>query len=296
MDLDDLRALLSVIEHGSAQAAAQATRTSRTTLRRRLENLEAQVGVPLLVRGTSGAVPTPAGLALAARGRPLVEEASAILRSVRELEAEPEGQLRALLPAGLPPWLSGLLFMMARERVPRLEFRATIADDPLSVLRDDVDLVLHFGAAPTRGPWVSTSLISTPERLVASPALLEERGTPTTLEDLLKLPLMSWMPPGEDGRLWPLKQGGGFAVSPMLVSSDVHLVRSFAAAGHGVALLPDADLPDPEGWALVPVMTDLVGRPCALRALVPEAMARLPKGRAILDLIRELLHSLSAAR
>ena len=101
MDLDDLRALISVIDHGSAAAAAAATRTSRTTLRRRLENLEAQVGVPLLIRGTAGAVPTPAGLALAARGRTLVEEA---YRRIREIEAglhledlPPEDALRKLV-------------------------------------------------------------------------------------------------------------------------------------------------------------------------------------------------------
>lgn len=296
MDLDDLRALISVIDHGSAAAAAAATRTSRTTLRRRLENLEAQVGVPLLIRGTAGAVPTPAGLALAARGRTLVEEASALLTSIRSLEAEPEGLMRVLLPAGLPPELIGLLFMIIRQRLPRMEFRCSIADDPLSVLRDDVDLVLHFGQAPSRGPWVSTLVSNTPERLVASPDLLAERGTPRTLDELRALPLLSWLPPGEDGRDWPLCGGGTMTVSPVIICSDVHLVRGFAAAGHGIARVPDGDVPEGPDRVLVPVLPELVGRPCALRALVPEAMIHLPKGRAILDLLREFVTGLAAAR
>ena len=295
MDLDDLRALLSVIDHGSTQAAAAATRTSRTTLRRRLESLEAFVGVPLLVRGTTGAVPTPAGLALAEGGRHLVEEASALLSSVRSADPQPEGLLRVLTPSGMPTALTSVLFAIARERMPRVEFRFSVSDDPLSVLRDDVDLVLHFGPAPTRGPWISTVLVDAPERLVASPAFLEERGAPTTADELRALPLLSWRPPGEDGRSWPMVGGGSLPVSPLLISADIHLLRGLAAAGHGVAFTPDGGIPEPDR-ELVPVLPALIGRPCALRALVPEAMIRLPKGRAAVDLLREFMQGIAAAQ
>lgn len=297
MDLDDLRALLSVIEHGSASAAAEATRTSRTTLRRRLENLEATVGVPLLVRGTGGAVPTPAGLALAARGRVLVQEASAMVAAVRELDATPEGHMRVLVPTGLPPHLLHLALALARERLPRLQFRCDLAEDPLQELRDDVDLVLHFGPPPTHGPWVSTLLAQSPERLLASPDYLAQAGRPARVEELAQHTLLSWKPPGEDGRVWPLVGGGVTEVAPMFVSADVHLVRQLAAAGMGIALLPDGAVPegpDIDG-ALVPVLPDRVGRPCALRALVPEAMIQLPKGRAVLDLVRELAQGAALA-
>lgn len=297
MDLDDLRALLSVIDHGSTQAAAAATRTSRTTLRRRLEALEALVGVPLLVRGSSGAVPTPAGLALAEGGRGLVEGAAALLSAVRDSEYGPEGLVRVLAPVGMPSHLVGLLLQIAREKLPRLEFRLALSEDPLSVLRDDVDMVLHFGAPPARGPWISTVLADAPERLVANPELLAERGAPRTLEDLAQLPLLSWVRPGEDERAWPLRDGGSLPVRPILCSADVHLLRCLAAAGHGVALVPDGGLPEGPDvpGTLVAVLPELVGRPCALRALMPESMLRLPKGRALVDLLKDFMRGLAAA-
>lgn len=290
MDLDDIRALLSVIEHRSVQAASRATRTSRTSLRRRIDALEARVGVPLLVRDVAGAVPTPAGQAIAARGRALIEDAAALLTAVRSMDTAPEGLMRVLVPAGLPPHVVGVVFATTRARFPRLELRVSVCDDPLQELRDDVDLVVHFGAIPTSGSWISTTLARTPERLFASPTYLAEAGTPTTVEELANHVLLSWTPPGGDPHLWPRVEGPPFEVHPVFVCADVHLIRQFASAGHGIALVPDGKLPmSPDMFGeLVPVLDGVVGRACALRAMMPESMAKLPKGRAVLDTCREL--------
>ena len=76
---------------------------SRATLRRRIDQLEARAGVHLVDRTRLGAPLTEAGKVLAARGRLMVNEASALLASVREAGSEPAGELRVLLPIGLPP-------------------------------------------------------------------------------------------------------------------------------------------------------------------------------------------------
>jgi DNA-binding transcriptional LysR family regulator len=59
--------------------------------------------------------------------------------------------------------------------------------------------------------------------------------------------------------VWPLRHGGSFTVEPALIASDVHLLRQCVLAGLGVALLPDALLPDPRGeiGAVVAVLSDL---------------------------------------
>jgi Bacterial regulatory helix-turn-helix protein, lysR family len=53
MDTDGLTALLLVLEHGSFQAAAETSKQLRSSLRRRVENLEAELG-PLLIRQNTG--------------------------------------------------------------------------------------------------------------------------------------------------------------------------------------------------------------------------------------------------
>lgn len=68
MDLEELRAFLTVVDTGSFLAAADSLGVSRTTLRRRVGSLEARAGVTLLESTSQGAVLTEAGQLLAKRG------------------------------------------------------------------------------------------------------------------------------------------------------------------------------------------------------------------------------------
>jgi len=294
MDIDQIKALISVIEHGSLQAAAVATRQSRTTLRRRLQALEDLVGLPLLIHGSEGTQPTPEGLALAERGRALVEEAAQLLAAVRTLQVEPEGEVRVLFPSGLHPDLLALAYAFARARIPRVVFRFAVVDDPLELLRDEVDLVLHFGPTPARGAWISTLVLEAPERLVASPEYLAAMGRPSSLEELGAHPLLCWQAPGEDPARLPLLDGGARPITPAVVAADVHTLRLFAAQGLGIAFVPDPSVHEVPGarGGLERVLPDQVGRSCALRAMVPEAQARLPRGRALLDIVHGVVAAL----
>ncbi len=49
MDLEAIRVLLAVLEHGTVQGAAEALNTARATVRRRLRELEEAAGVALVV-------------------------------------------------------------------------------------------------------------------------------------------------------------------------------------------------------------------------------------------------------
>lgn len=64
MKLEDLRAFVAVVDHGGFRAAADALYLSQPTLTRRVQSLEAELGVPLLDRGPWGLQPTAHGQAL----------------------------------------------------------------------------------------------------------------------------------------------------------------------------------------------------------------------------------------
>ena len=93
MDLEEFRAFIAVVETGSFLAAATNLNLARATLRRRVDALEARAGVPLLERSARGVVVTEAGSLLASRGRHVLQEASALIASVREIGREPVGVL-----------------------------------------------------------------------------------------------------------------------------------------------------------------------------------------------------------
>ena len=294
MDLEELRAFLHVVESGSFLAAADALQVSRTTLRRRVGALEARAGVPLLESTQQGVILTDAGRVLARRGRALEEEAGALLMSIRDLGQEPSGVLRVSLPVGLPPQVLASIFGGLRRAYPRLHVESRFSDNPLAESLVGVDMAVHFGEPPTKGKWLSYVITRVPRHLLASKEYLARTGTPRSLEELAGHELLAWQPPGEDARVWPLRQGGDFAVSPALISSDIHALRHCCIAGLGLGLLPDAQVPDP-GFpteTLVTVLPELVGRDCAVRVTVLEALSDLPKIKMVLDRVRAFVGEL----
>jgi DNA-binding transcriptional LysR family regulator len=291
VNLDDLRALVAVADTGSVLGAAEALRISRATLRRRVADLEAQAGAPLLQPTRLGASLTPAGVELVAHGRQLLHEAGTALAAAREASGGGLGVLQVAAPVGMPPLLMSALIAETWRRVPGVRLNLRFYNDPYDCLREEVHLVFHFGARVPRGAWKTTVLMRMEERLLASADYLAAAGTPQTVADLARHTLLSWSPTDEDPERWPMTGGEALPVSPAMVSADVHLVRQCASQGLGIARVPDAALPaaTEELGALVPVLPGAFCRPITARALVPEGLAVLPQSRALMALVRGFL-------
>jgi DNA-binding transcriptional LysR family regulator len=283
MDPEELRAFLSVVEAGSFLVAAEKLAVSRTTLRRRIGFLEARVGVPLLEATQQGVVLTEAGRRLAVSARGLLAETQAILASVREAGRLPAGVVRFSCPVGLPPHMFVKILVALRGAFPEVRGEARYSDNPLGESLVDVDFAVHFDEPEPSGKWISMPLAPAHERLIATTDYLERCGTPTTIADLARHELLGWRAPGADGRSWPTRDGGYFRVEPRFVSADVHAVRQVCIEGLGIALVPDALLPDPgvpDGF-VVGVLPDLVGRDRFLRVTYPSALAETPNIKMI---------------
>lgn len=112
-DLPTLDLLLSVAETGSVGRAATAHRISQPSASTRLARLERQVGVALLVRTRRGSTLTPAGEAVVAWARGVVDAAQALTDGVQTLRADRSARLRVAASLTiaeylLPPWLLAL--------------------------------------------------------------------------------------------------------------------------------------------------------------------------------------------
>jgi DNA-binding transcriptional LysR family regulator len=297
VDLDELRAFLAVVETGSVAAAADRLGSPRATLRRRLDALEARTGVPLLVRGPQGATLTPHGRALAKGATPILEEASALIRNVREVGVAPEGLVRLALPAGLPPSavIAGLAAL--RARAPGVRLEVSVSSAPISESPEHFDVVVHFGPTPSKARWLTQPLIALRLWALASPHYLASRGSPVHLDDLAGHTLFTWQAPGASASHWPLKSGAELRVAAAAVHSDAHALRHCAAAGLGIALLPDGGLDEPDfpSGALVPVLPESIGREMELSLSVPATLTEIPRIRLFVDAARSLAASLAGA-
>lgn len=294
MDLDDLRILLQVVEHGSVLLAAKRLRVPRTTVRRRIEVLEAELGYPLLFREAHGVRLTPPGAVFVERGRVLLEQARLVFEEARSTVTGGRGPVRVVEPLGLPPEIRARALLATRDACPEMRFDIRAADDPASQLGPHVDLVLHTTPMPGREDWLTRVLMRTPVRALAAPAYLERRGVPRSVGELAGHETLGWCVIDGCASVWPLLAGGEVRVIPWFVGNDGVLVRTLAAGGGGIALLPDNPGVDDSAWApLVPVLPELVGCELVMRVSYQNPARLDARVRELLAPVHTILAGLS---
>jgi DNA-binding transcriptional LysR family regulator len=125
MNLIDLEAFVSVVDHGSIVAAAAALHLTQSAVTRRVQSLEDMLGVSLLDRQTRPLQPTLAG-------RETYEFARPVLSSVSDLKAaitqngEPSGDFRFGLTRSFDDTALARPIQNVRTKFPKLKLHAFV--------------------------------------------------------------------------------------------------------------------------------------------------------------------------
>jgi len=267
MELQDVQALVWVAEHGSLHATAKGRGVSRSTLRRRLDRLEAAVGAPLLVVTARGLTITPAGSLVLEHAGELLSRRAAILERVRGALMAPEGTVKVLSCAGFPPALTGQVMAMASRAYPGVAFDVRTAAQPFAHVDASVDLVVTWADHEPPVGGYSRVFHRVAMQVVGSAAYLEARLHPETLDDLGQHVILH-----EKGTpmAWPLLEGGAHPIHATHRVDDAYLLGCAAAAGVGLALVPKegAGL-HPSFDGLVSVLADVLGGERGVRFFTP---------------------------
>lgn len=291
MDLDELRCFLAVVEEGSMLGAATKLGVPRGTLRRRIDELEARAGVPLLVRSARGVAATEAGAMLVQRGRVLLAEGAALLSAVRQLGCESSELLRLRLPVDLPPAMIVWLLNIIRAQGSHTRLSLQMSDKPLDGGQDNVDLVCHFDGRDSAESWRVITLARVQLQIMASPDYLRRVGRPETVADLDEHDLLSWTSSAHPADRWPLRSGGFIEVEPLASCNHVPSIRAMAGANLGLALVLEGPLhrlglPADD---LVPVLSDVVGTDIEINLSLPRTLGDSARPSRVIALLQEYL-------
>ncbi|AYN43072.1 LysR family transcriptional regulator [Streptomyces dangxiongensis] len=120
LEVRHLRVLCAIADTGSLHKAARQLGLAQPTLSTQLARIERALGAQLFVRTRTGCRPTPLGLVVLSRARPLVAEFAALVTETRAAAARAAGGCRLRIGAtasrAIPGWLR-----LLRARVPRVE-------------------------------------------------------------------------------------------------------------------------------------------------------------------------------
>ena len=237
MDWDNLRFFLALARTGTLVNAARTVQVDHTTVSRRIQALEKQMGVPLFAREASGHRLTEAGRHLL----PQAEAMEAAFLSIESSSLVTQEGLSGLVRVGVPEGLgtqvlAAPLAELARQH-PSLVIDLLALPRLVHLSRREADIVISL-ERPTRGSVVVTKLSDYVLRLYGARDYLAQHAPITSMDDLAEHTFISYV----DDLLFSKQlqflesffQPQHFGLRSTSVLAQYQAVR----AGAGLAILP----------------------------------------------------------
>lgn len=289
LDLSALRGFRTVLREGSFSAAALAMRIPKSTLSKRVADLEAHLGVRLIERSTRTLRATQEGEVLAARADRLLGEAEDIRRALGETHGQPRGHLRLAVPQAIGNLLIGPIAASFRKLHPEVTLEIHFLDRSPDLLEEGFDGCIRLGALEDSSQ-VARRLLYGQAVMVAAPDLpgLDRLHHPS---DLAALPYVGLAAPWSGGLI--LQNGDEELTLPLAAPLQLgsHMaVRDAVIAGAGIAALPRmVATPEIAAGRLVRVLPEWTTPKKAVSFVYPSAQSVTARLRAFIDHLAKAL-------
>lgn len=274
IDLNDVRLLMQVVEHGSFTAAARATGVPKSTISQRIAALERAAGTGLLRRTSRSLSLTEAGAALLPHARAIEDLTRRVELSLLERDGELQGTLRISCSNGLAQFALASIIPLFLTRHPRAAIRVEASNRLVDLIGEGFDLALRGHVGPLKDSSIRQRVVAHASwSLVASPGWIAAHRAPTAPEDVAAGEILCFSPYAPDHQGWRLRRGDEerlLQVEPRLVANDMATLRAAAVAGGGVVGLPSYVLREPlRAGLLVPVLPEWAPEPSSISVLTP---------------------------
>jgi len=182
-DWNDIQYALAVAESGSFVAASERLSVHSTTVARRVQSLEQELGAKLFERRGHGMVPTAAGQALINKAAAMEDTANVIRHEIAGLDGQPSGIIRLAVPEGIGRfWLTPALGEFQR-LYPEILVEVLVDASGTASGRREVDVAIAL--ARPKDPRLITMRVGYAHyNLFAARPYLRLAGTPKSIEEL----------------------------------------------------------------------------------------------------------------
>jgi DNA-binding transcriptional LysR family regulator len=291
MDINDLLIFVRVAQTGSFSKAAKVLQTPVSTVSRRVAELEAHLGIPLLLRTTRSLKMTDVGATYFEHGKTIAAEIEKAESLVTNLQSIPQGKLRITASTEFGNHFLGKIVGEYMKANSQVQVETVLTERVVDLIEEGFDLAIRIGELGDSS-LLARKLGNFDMQMYASPAFLKAHGEPAHCRELPKYECIRFT--AEDqGDHWQLggpgTSGKKSAVQTIQIrgrfsSNNMALIRDFAIAGEGIALMPHflcAD--DIKAGRLKVVLKDWVHSAGPIHAVFPGQRFLLPKVRAFVD-------------
>ncbi len=283
----DLRFFLELARAGTLSGASRRLDVEHTTVARRIDRLETQLGATLFDRSREGYELTEVGLALLPHAEAMEGAALAAAEQIGGAEVAAHGVVRLGVPEVfgvkvVAPLLVGLL-----DQHPDLQIDLLALPRFANLANREADLGVMLDP-PTTGRYVVTRLASFRFYLYASPAYLARHPAIRTQADLARHDFVDYVQDRLASRELSYLNELGFTPRRRMCCSGMTAQIEAASLGMGLMMAPPYAVPD--DGRLVPVLPGFSAERSFWLA-APTDLYRLRRVKVVWDVLREYADS-----
>lgn len=183
MDLNAVNVFVQVVECGSFTHAAESLTMTKSTVSRKLDELEQHLGVRLITRSTRSLVLTAEGERFYHSSQQMLEILSQAELEVSANQDLIRGPLNVVFPVELGHQvLSGYIHQFLLQ-YPHVTMNLELTNREVDIIAEGIDLYAQIGELEDSN-LISRYLTASPRVLVASPDYLQQFGFITSHKDL----------------------------------------------------------------------------------------------------------------
>ncbi|MFC6634677.1 LysR substrate-binding domain-containing protein [Microbulbifer taiwanensis] len=290
LNLNDLFFFVRAVEHGGFAAAARSLGIPKSTISKRVAELEADLDTRLIHRTSRSFTLTDLGRDFFEHARAALIESETAEAVVRSRASEPSGTVRISTSVPVAQVYLAAYLPQIAQRFPRLHLLVDVSDRYVDLVQEGFDFAIrsHFAPLPDSG-LVQRKIMEEPIILVAAPAYLDRHGCLDCPRDLQK---HHGLITGPRNGTWALRDtaGGEERVAPLprMTANESAVLAASAAAGLGVTCLPEmlcrAEL---ESGRLVRVLPGWNCGSVTTTIVMPHRRGLLPGVRAAVEFLAE---------
>lgn len=289
MNLNDLSLFIRVVETGSFTAAADSLNVQKSTISRRIAQLEDTLGIRLIQRTTRKLKLTPEGEELFNRAQPLVDDLEAVQDDISASKTELRGRLRLTMPTEIGVFMMNEVITSFMQTYPKLEVDVELSTRTVDLIEEGVDLALRLGPLPNSS-LIARHIAGLHRGLFATPGYLEQHGMPKIPDDLAHHQCISLLKPFDHLRFTNWNDNEPVTMGGRLRTNSMSFVREMILQGMGIGRLPEVFCGElVKTGRIVRVLDEFTLDPLEINALYASRRNLNPRVRAFLDHMSERL-------
>ncbi len=288
--LSQLAVFAAVADHGSFRAAAKDLAIAPSAVSQAVAQLETALGITLLSRTTRSVHLTEAGQKLLTELAPALGNIDTALQTVQDMRDAPAGTVKVSTPRSAAHIFLAPKFKSFGEAYPDIVLDIHIEDQFVDIVAAGFDAGIRLGES------LAKDMIAVPLGralrcpVVASPAYLEQHGTPQHPQDLIAHRCILKRYSSGSLHQWEFEKQGhrlDVTLNGPLILDDNHLLLQAALDGAGLVSLLEPSVADYlQKGMLTEVLPDWAQQFPGMYIYYPNRRNMRPALRAFIDFFK----------